>query len=131
MNDKRDWTKPSDKPLVEYAGSDGIALLTLCDPPANTYSYAMMRQLDDAILRARFDEAVHVIVITGSGLKFFCASFDSGTTAALRRPASNQSATPTCSDLPGSCAAIVSQPSGIGPRRNLWPFEMHKNSAVA
>jgi enoyl-CoA hydratase len=73
MSDKRDWTKPSDKLLVEYAVQSGVALLTLSDPPANTYSYAMMRQLDDAILRARFDEAVHVILITGAGAKFFCA----------------------------------------------------------
>ncbi len=69
----RDWTRPSDKLLVEYAVQGGVALLTLTEPPANTYSYAMMRQLDDAVLRARFDEAVHVIVITGAGTKFFCA----------------------------------------------------------
>jgi enoyl-CoA hydratase/carnithine racemase len=45
----------------------------LNDPPANTYSYAMNRQLDDAILQARMDEDVHVIVLTGAGEKFFCA----------------------------------------------------------
>jgi enoyl-CoA hydratase/carnithine racemase len=33
----------------------------------------MMRDLDDAILEARLDEEVHVIVIRGSGDKFFCA----------------------------------------------------------
>src|SRR5262245_19358395 len=35
------------EPLIrsERAG-DGIAVLTLDDPPANTYSYEMMRQLD-------------------------------------------------------------------------------------
>src|SRR3712207_2685025 len=33
----------------------------------------MMRQLDSAVLRARMDDAVHVIVITGAGEKFFCA----------------------------------------------------------
>jgi enoyl-CoA hydratase/carnithine racemase len=33
----------------------------------------MMRQLDEAILRARFDDDVHVIVIRGEGEKFFCA----------------------------------------------------------
>ena len=59
--------------LVEYAVADGIAFLTLNDPPANTYSYEMMRQLDDAILQARFDTNVHVIVLTGAGEKFFCA----------------------------------------------------------
>ena len=59
--------------LVAYEAKDGIALITLSDPPANTYSYEMMRQLDDAILQARFDDGVHVIVITGAGEKFFCA----------------------------------------------------------
>jgi enoyl-CoA hydratase/carnithine racemase len=43
------------------------------DPPANTYTHEMMRDLDDAILKARFDEAVHVIVIRGEGPKFFSA----------------------------------------------------------
>ncbi len=33
----------------------------------------MMRQLDDAILRARMDREVHVIVLTGAGDKFFSA----------------------------------------------------------
>ena len=69
----RDWTQPSDKTLIDYRVDKGVAVLTLTDPPANTYSYAMMRQLDDAILRARFDEAVHVILLTGAGQKFFCA----------------------------------------------------------
>ena len=59
--------------LVNYRVDEGIALLTLNDPPANTYSYDMMRQIDDCILTARMDEAVQVIVLTGSGEKFFCA----------------------------------------------------------
>ena len=62
--------------LVQYAVSEGVALLTLNDPPANTYSYEMMQQLDRAILTARMDEAVQVIVITGQGEKFFCAGAD-------------------------------------------------------
>ena len=59
--------------LVQYEAADGIATLTLTDPPANTYTHEMMRQLDEAILKARFDNDVHVIVITGLGEKFFCA----------------------------------------------------------
>src|ERR671933_949079 len=59
--------------LVQYRASDGVAVLTLNDPPANTYSYEMMQELDRAVLRARMDEAVQVIVITGQGEKFFCA----------------------------------------------------------
>jgi enoyl-CoA hydratase len=62
--------------LVRYAVSDGVALLTLNDPPANTYSYEMMQALDRAILAARMDDAVQVIVITGQGEKFFCAGAD-------------------------------------------------------
>ncbi len=45
----------------------------MSDPPANTYTYEMNRQLDDAILRARMDNDVYVIVLTGAGEKFFCA----------------------------------------------------------
>ncbi len=60
-------------PLCEYESRDGVALLTLNDPPANAYSYEMFRAIDDAILRARFDPAVHVLVLTGNGEKFFCA----------------------------------------------------------
>ena len=59
--------------LVRYEAADGVAVLTLDDPPANTYTYEMMQQLDRAILRARMDEAVEIIVITGQGEKFFCA----------------------------------------------------------
>ena len=57
--------------LVKTEG--GVCLLTLNEPPANTYSYEMMRELDAAVLDARMDPAVHVIVLTGAGDKFFCA----------------------------------------------------------
>jgi enoyl-CoA hydratase/carnithine racemase len=59
--------------LVQYRVEDGIAVLTLNDPPANTYSYEMMQELDRSVLAARMDESAHVIVITGQGEKFFCA----------------------------------------------------------
>jgi enoyl-CoA hydratase/carnithine racemase len=59
--------------LVQYRVNEGVALLTLNDPPANTYTHEMMQQLDAAILDARMDESVQVIVITGNGEKFFCA----------------------------------------------------------
>src|SRR5919199_3275558 len=59
--------------LVRYTVENGVAVMTLNDPPANTYSYQMMRELDLAVLAARMDESVQVIVITGQGEKFFCA----------------------------------------------------------
>jgi len=58
---------------INYEPREAIGLITLNDPPANTYSYEMMQQLDAAILEARMDESVQVIVLTGSGEKFFCA----------------------------------------------------------
>jgi enoyl-CoA hydratase len=63
---------------VQYAVDSGVATITLVDPPANTYSYDMMRELDDAILQARMDASVHVIVIIGAGEKFFCAGANIG-----------------------------------------------------
>jgi enoyl-CoA hydratase len=63
---------------INYTATDGIALIELNDPPANTYSYEMMQEIDAAVLAARMDDAVHVIVITGAGEKFFCAGANIG-----------------------------------------------------
>jgi enoyl-CoA hydratase/carnithine racemase len=65
-------------PLVNASKHDGVMVLELSNPPANTYSYEMMRELDAHILDARFDPAVHVLLITGAGDKFFCAGADVG-----------------------------------------------------
>lgn len=64
--------------LVNYTQDRGIAVLELDAPPANTYSYEMMQELDEAILDARMDDGVHVLVITGAGDKFFCAGAEIG-----------------------------------------------------
>ena len=61
----------TDKKLVDYWTDGGVAVIQLNDPPANTYTYEMNRQLDDAILQARFDDSVYVIVLRGAGHKFF------------------------------------------------------------
>jgi enoyl-CoA hydratase/carnithine racemase len=61
------------KELIKYRVDDGIAVFELDDAPANTYTYEMMLQLDEAILKARMDESVHVILIRGAGEKFFSA----------------------------------------------------------
>ena len=61
------------KTLINYRTDGGVAVIEMFDPPANTYTYEMNRQLDDAILKARMDNDVHVIVLTGSGDKFFSA----------------------------------------------------------
>jgi enoyl-CoA hydratase/carnithine racemase len=69
-------TAATETRLVEYRTEGGIAFIELNDPPANTYTYEMMRQLDAAILDARMDDDVHVIMLRGRGDKFFCAGAD-------------------------------------------------------
>ena len=59
--------------LIDYEVQDGIGIITMVDPPANTYTHEMMRELDGAIVEARFDESVYVIMIRGAGEKFFSA----------------------------------------------------------
>ena len=61
---------------VDYSTQDGIATLALNNPKANAYDYDVMRELDAAILEARMDESVHVLIIRGAGEKFFCAGAD-------------------------------------------------------
>lgn len=59
--------------LVNYQTEKGVAVLTLNDPPVNAYTYEMLKELDQYILEARFDNDVHVLVLTGHGEKFFSA----------------------------------------------------------
>src|SRR5208282_106366 len=66
-------TGETSKQLINYRTDAGVAVIEMNDPPANTYTYEMNRQLDEAILRARMDNDVHVIVLTGVGDKFFSA----------------------------------------------------------
>ncbi|MCI0356645.1 MAG: enoyl-CoA hydratase/isomerase family protein [Acidobacteria bacterium] len=66
-------TEVTTQQLVNYRTDGGVAVIELNDPPANTYTYEMNRQLDEAILKARMDNDVYVIVLTGAGDKFFCA----------------------------------------------------------
>ncbi len=62
--------------LILYRVEDGVAVIELHAPPANTYTYEMNRALDTAILDARMDDDVHVIVLRGAGEKFFSAGAD-------------------------------------------------------
>src|SRR5690242_5252601 len=66
-------TATETKTLVNYRVEDGIAVIELNDPPANTYTYEMNRQLDECILKARMDNDVYVLLLTGVGDKFFSA----------------------------------------------------------
>jgi enoyl-CoA hydratase len=69
-------TATEQRTLVQYEVREGVAYFTLDFPPANCYTHEMMAQLDAAILKARFDPQVHVLVLRGHGGKFFCAGAD-------------------------------------------------------
>ncbi len=69
----REERKLEGKRVINYWKDGHIGFIEMDDPPANTYTHEMMRQLDDAILDARFDQDVEVIVLTGKGEKFFSA----------------------------------------------------------
>jgi enoyl-CoA hydratase len=66
-------TAVEQKQLIHFVEEAGVGIIEMDDPPANTYTYEMMQQLDAAILRARMDENVHVILLRGKGEKFFSA----------------------------------------------------------
>src|SRR5262245_40090309 len=72
-----DWSR-TDRTLIRYQAEGGVATITMDDPPANGYTHPMMRQLDEAVLQARFDDAVHVIVLRGAGDRFFSAGANIG-----------------------------------------------------
>src|SRR5437899_9754982 len=66
-------TATSGGALIHYTADQGLAWIEINDPPANTYTYEMMQQLDTAILKARMDASAHVLILRGAGEKFFSA----------------------------------------------------------
>lgn len=68
--------------LVKYRVAAGVAVVQLDNGKVNGYSHEMMLELDDAILAARFDDAVHAIVLTGAR-DVFCAGADTSMLGAV------------------------------------------------
>ncbi|HKC84114.1 MAG TPA: enoyl-CoA hydratase/isomerase family protein, partial [bacterium] len=54
----------------------GVGVLVLDRPPANSYDYALLRELASAIDDARADEDVRAVVVTSASEKFFSAGAD-------------------------------------------------------
>jgi len=69
--------------LVTREDRGRVSILTLNNPPANGYSYAMHRALDAHVLDLRMDRGTDVIVLRGAGDRFFCAGADIGYLAGL------------------------------------------------
>ena len=54
---------------------DGVALLTLNNPPVNGLSFAMRAALGDSVMEALADESITAIVVAGAG-RMFCGGAD-------------------------------------------------------
>jgi len=62
--------------LVKHAMDDGVATVTLNNPPLNLVTLELTRQLNELVGRLAVDPGVLVLVLTGSGDKAFCAGSD-------------------------------------------------------
>ena len=65
---------PSEKLLVERRGH--TLLITVNNPPANTWDADNLGALKSVVEQANDDAAVYAIVVTGAGEKFFSAGAD-------------------------------------------------------
>jgi len=64
---------------VLYHVRGGVATVTVNRPERrNAMSYGVMNGLRDAVARARADDSVRVVVLTGAGDRAFCAGADLG-----------------------------------------------------
>jgi enoyl-CoA hydratase/carnithine racemase len=59
--------------IIELASNSSGAPLEGDEVGPNTYTHEMMRDIDTAVVKARFDDDVSVIVFIGHGHKFFSA----------------------------------------------------------
>jgi len=62
--------------LINHTLTDGIAVVTLNNPPLNLVTLDLTRQLNDLIGRLAAETDLRVLVLTGSGDKAFCAGSD-------------------------------------------------------
>ncbi|QKJ86917.1 enoyl-CoA hydratase/isomerase family protein [Paramixta manurensis] len=62
--------------LITYETNGAVAVVTLNNPPLNLVTLALSKQLRETLQSLDADEAVRVIVLTGSGQKAFCVGSD-------------------------------------------------------
>lgn len=61
---------------IKLEKREHIALLTIANPPANTWTEASLSQLADIVNELNNDANIYALVITGEGEKFFSAGAD-------------------------------------------------------
>ena len=62
--------------LIQCRVADGVAVLTLNNPPLNLVTLELTRELDQALDHLAGDPAARVLVLTGAGERAFCAGSD-------------------------------------------------------
>jgi 3-hydroxyacyl-CoA dehydrogenase len=62
------------KGTVHYETRDGVALLTVDNPPVNPLSSGVRQGLHDGVSPALADDAVKAIVLTGAGRAFIAGA---------------------------------------------------------
>lgn len=72
-----DWVKTADYTDIEYHTAEGIAKITINRPEVrNAFRPQTLFELANAFDRARDDDTIGVIVLTGKGDKAFCSGGD-------------------------------------------------------
>jgi enoyl-CoA hydratase/carnithine racemase len=61
---------------VSFSSEDGIGVVTLDKPPANSYDIAFIEELADAVREAADDDEARVVVLRSASEKFFSAGAD-------------------------------------------------------
>lgn len=59
-----------------YAVNEGIAVMTVNNPPVNALSAPVLKDIEEAVKQALADDSVRVVVFTGAGDKAFIAGAD-------------------------------------------------------
>src|SRR5437773_11408057 len=60
--------------LVKYTVDDGVAVITIDNPPVNALSPAVGQGIDEAVARASADPAASAIVLIGAGTTFIAGA---------------------------------------------------------
>ena len=61
---------------VSFSADEGVGVVTLDKPPANSYDLAFIEELGEAVRAAASDDAVKVVVVRSASERFFSAGAD-------------------------------------------------------
>ena len=57
-------------PLILREDHNGVALLTIANPPVNALGLALRRELADLVAALENDDSIRAVVLTGAGASF-------------------------------------------------------------